>query len=231
MTGIERLPKESLPRIGLERLPAPGGVATAKLTFEQRCLGAALFIERETTTDIAEFLGINVSTMRHIVKKSSPHYRNVRAKAAELGIQQFIDVYITPEDRARWVAFKNGKKKLETQAENPDAPNFAPNKNAAGMSGNHREVDSIDGSAHDFSVRWLDIGAPREDKGPVETQDQVGWYMLDTDQYGTTNFGPFGTSRAAWNHWFHLYHFEKYVEPEYEKERSRKRAAARQAQG
>lgn len=149
--------------ISAMRFPASQGKFAPKLTYEQRCEVLALHHLGVPRNVLVESYGIDRRTIAHIISKNSIHYRNVRAKFAELGKDAFMQKYLNEGVKAR---IAGAIKKIETPLP------AAPNKNASKFEGVHVVQNAFMTTAHRIIIRWCEAGIDT----PV-----AGWYYRDAD--------------------------------------------------
>lgn len=138
-----------------------------KLTFDERCTVLAFSIAGIGKRVLAAAFGINRRTVSHMVNPQSGHYRDVRAKLAELGEEAFKRQYCTEKgSTAIRAAFSmpEVKQTMEVYDQTPHSPMPSPRaKKKAGIN-----VVKLDHMPYSHRVE-------------VAFTDEHGWRWRDLD--------------------------------------------------
>lgn len=177
-------------------MAAPGALKDdakfqAKLSFDRRCAILALDWCGYSRRLLSKAFGVNRSTIAYVCNPSSPHYRDVRRRFAEMGKEAFIEQYATNDIISFVNAFK-GDPELELSRDQIDELRsnnslLSANKAATKQAGSHRMVGAVFDHGIRFDIVW--IGDPHNKAAP-----NPGWYVVidDTEaaQYGGEVEGP-----------------------------------------
>lgn len=154
MTDIEKLVEQIPPHMLKRNLKF-----VSKLTFDQRCQILALDWIGMSRRVTAVAFGVARSTVAYICNPSSPHYRDVRKRFADLGRERFIAEYLTQDVISHVNSFQDHPdvalsmdsiKERESIA--PATPQYRANK----FEGEHTLTDPRFPSPYSVEVFWVD---------------------------------------------------------------------------
>lgn len=135
------------------------GKFQAKLNFTERCTVLALAKSGVSRAVIAEAFSIDRRTVTHICNDNSVHYRDIRSRLRDLGIDEFVKQHISEADATRI-----GAAVQRIRAATP-TPRPVASPRATGSSGIHTVKPPQCDYSHRLEIAWRD----------------TGWYYRDLD--------------------------------------------------
>lgn len=147
--------------------PQRSGEFAPKLSAPQRRAAYAFHMRGIPRVAIALFFGINKRTVGHMVRESSPHYRDVRKEAERLGQPEFVRRYLTDEDFKRMASVMSSPEYAKAkQLKSDEFDEFqskqaaTPNEKALRHAGVHSIVRPFTGQSHQIEIAWLKTHNP-----------------------------------------------------------------------
>lgn len=113
------------------KTPHPTGKFEAKLTDDERCAVLGLVKSNVHVQLVADAFAVDRRTVSHIANPSSAHYRKTRSRYNELGHDEFVARYVTPDVVSRVKAARPAE--VATAAPGSSAPFNVRAKGKAGF--------------------------------------------------------------------------------------------------